>query len=317
MSQRARLRNATVVVTGATSGVGLGTALALADRGARVVLAARRADALDDLAREFRRRGGQALAVPTDVVDVGAVAELSRRAQEWHGGIDVWINNAGVTAVGRFWDVPLPDHHRVVDVTLGGALNGCHSALTAFVAQGHGTLVNVGSLEAAIPLAHHASYAASKAGLENLTRVLHQEVRLAGHADHIHVASVLPWALDTPLWRHVANRLGRTPRMAAMEDPARAVAAVLRACTRPRLSRPVGVKATLGALSVRALPRLTDRLAASLSDAERRRGMPRPSVAGSLHAPGADRPAVRGDMRAVMRSEDRRTTENPVPEDLP
>ncbi|MEW1836003.1 SDR family NAD(P)-dependent oxidoreductase [Microbacterium sp. NPDC079995] len=315
MSRRRNLQDATVVVTGASSGVGRGTAMALAARGARVVLAARRADALEHLARELRARGGRALVVPTDVSDAAAVAALARQALEWHGGIDVWINNAAVTAVGRFWDVPLSDHHRVVEVTLGGALNGSHAALTAFIGQGHGTLVNVGSLEAAVPLAYHSSYAASKAGLETLTRVLHQEVRLTAHADRIHLASVLPWALDTPLWRHVANRLGRTPRMAAMEDPARAVAAVLRACTRPRLTRPVGVKATLGALSARALPRLTDHLAASLSEVERRRGHRRPLTAGSLHTPRADEPDMRGDMRAVMRAEDH--TPSLTTEELP
>jgi NADP-dependent 3-hydroxy acid dehydrogenase YdfG len=95
-----KLDGAVVVVTGASSGIGRATGLAFAERGTRVVLAARRAHALEDLARECRAAGGQALPVPTDVTDEGAVAELARRAVERFGRIDIWVNNAGVYLLG-------------------------------------------------------------------------------------------------------------------------------------------------------------------------------------------------------------------------
>ena len=104
ISMGRKLDGAVVMVTGASSGIGRATGLAFADRGARAVLAARRVDALDEPARECRAVGGQALAVPTDTTDEAAVTELARRAVEWFGRIDVWVNNASVYShVGAPW----------------------------------------------------------------------------------------------------------------------------------------------------------------------------------------------------------------------
>jgi NAD(P)-dependent dehydrogenase (short-subunit alcohol dehydrogenase family) len=101
-----KLDRAVVVVTGASSGIGRATGLAFAERGARVVVAARRVDALEELARECQAAGGQALAVPTDTTDEAAVAELARRAVERFGRIDVWVNNAGVYLLGLLEATP-------------------------------------------------------------------------------------------------------------------------------------------------------------------------------------------------------------------
>jgi NAD(P)-dependent dehydrogenase (short-subunit alcohol dehydrogenase family) len=95
-----KLDGAVVVVTGASSGIGRATGLAFAERGVRVVVAARRVDALEELARECQAAGGQALAVPTDTTDEAAVTELARRAVERFGRIDIWVNNAGVYLFG-------------------------------------------------------------------------------------------------------------------------------------------------------------------------------------------------------------------------
>src|SRR3954454_20420651 len=110
MSDNEQYQGKVVVITGASSGFGRGTALELAGRGASVVLAARSADTLRSLAGECESAGGQALAVPTDVSEPDAVEDLARRAIGRFGHFDVWINNAAVAAIGRFDEVPIQDH---------------------------------------------------------------------------------------------------------------------------------------------------------------------------------------------------------------
>src|SRR5690554_2263009 len=167
--QRENVQGATVVITGASSGFGRGVAFALASMGANVVLAARRTAALEELASEINVAGGAALAVTVDVSEAGDVARLAAAATERFGHIDVWINNVGVGALGFFWDIPIEDHARVIDVNLKGLTYGAHEALRRFLAQGFGTLINVGSIDSEVPLAYQSSYAATKAGVLSLS----------------------------------------------------------------------------------------------------------------------------------------------------
>jgi NADP-dependent 3-hydroxy acid dehydrogenase YdfG len=153
------------VITGASSVFGRGTAIKLAHQGANVLLAARRKEVLEELAGEIGATGGTAVAVCTDVSDSGDVANLAAAAVGRHGGIDIWINNVGVGALGPFWDIPIEDHARLVDVNLKGLIYGAHIALWQFWAQGGGTLINVGSMDSEVPLAYQASYAATKAAV--------------------------------------------------------------------------------------------------------------------------------------------------------
>jgi len=303
MSNDRELRGKTIVVTGASSGFGRGAALKLGALGANVVVAARRGDALDEVAAQIVSAGGAAVAVPTDVSDPDAVAELAAAAVERFGRIDVWINNVGIGALGLFWDIPIADHERVIDVNLKGLIYGAHAALRRFLSQGEGVLVNVGSIDSEVPLAYQASYAASKAAVLSLSRTLNEELRLVGQHQTIKVGTIMPWAVDTPWWTHAANYTGHEPRMAAMDDPSIVVDAIVSACTDPKEEQPVGPKAHASDISHHLFPDLTERLSARVADAEVAKAGPLPPTAGSIHEPGGST-SVDGGIRERMKRED-------------
>jgi NADP-dependent 3-hydroxy acid dehydrogenase YdfG len=121
-----------VVITGASSGFGRGTAVELARRGVSVVLAARSETLLQEAANECRQAGAKAIAVPTDVSQREGVDQLARQALTEFGHFDVWINNAGVAAIGRFEQVPLDDHLQVVQTDLLGTIFGTYAAMQHF-----------------------------------------------------------------------------------------------------------------------------------------------------------------------------------------
>ena len=119
-----------VVIVGASSGFGRGAAIKLAAQGATVVVAARRKAMLDEVVAEITSSGGTALAIQIDVSDPSQVTALGVAAVSTCGHIDIWINNVGIGAIGYFWDIPLEDHARLVDVNLKGLIYGAHVALT-------------------------------------------------------------------------------------------------------------------------------------------------------------------------------------------
>lgn len=303
---RDRVAGRTFVVTGASSGLGRGVALKLASYGANVVLAARRTGVLDEVAAEVRAAGGQPLVATTDVSRPDQVQRLADAAVERFGRIDVWINNAAAGAIGRFEDIPLEDHARVVDVNLKGVIYGTHAALRQFRRQGHGTLVNVASVEGRVPLAYHASYAATKHAVLGLGAALNQELRLGG-MEAIKVAAVLPWAVDTPFWDHTANYTGGTPRMYMMDGAPEVVDAIVWVSLHPRQEYAVGWKARGAVIGDRIWPGLAERIAADMVHrAQFETAPPTPATAGSLHAPTRAGTAVDGGARARMEREDRR-----------
>jgi short-subunit dehydrogenase len=292
------------VITGASSGFGRGVALRLASHGANVVLAARRTELLEEVAAEASAAGGTPLVVTTDVSKPEDIQKLADATVARFGRIDVWINNAGVGAIGRFWDIPVEDHSRLIDVNLKGVIYGSHAAMRQFRTQGSGTLVNIGSIDSEVPLAYQGSYSASKAGVLSLGRVLNEEIRL-NHLTGIKVATVMPWAADTPWWRHAANYSGGTPRMAAMDDPQKVVDAIVRVSLHPREELAVGWKAKASYASHQILPDLTERLSANIAHKYQiETAPPAPPTSGTLHEPMQSGRNVDDGVRQRMKMEE-------------
>lgn len=197
-----------VVITGASSGIGRATALRFAKDGASLVLASRRADALEELAAECRALGARAAARPTDVTDEQQVHALAEEAVARFGRIDVWINDAAVAVFAPLVEAPIEEVRRVLDVNVMGYVHGARAALEVMVHQGSGVLLNVASIAGEVPYPYAGAYGMSKAAVRAMGVSLRGELRLAG-ATGVHVATVSPPTVDTPFFQHAANHTGR------------------------------------------------------------------------------------------------------------
>jgi short-subunit dehydrogenase len=297
------LKGKVVVVTGASSGFGRGVALKMADEGAQVVLAARRTELLEQVARDCEARGVAAVVVTTDVSREEDVAKLAKAAIDRFGRIDVWINNAGVGAIGPFDEIPLKEQVRVVETNLNGVIYGSYHAMRQFRRQHAGTLINVGSVNSRVPLTYMATYNATKHGVLGLTNTLHEELRLAGEKN-IHVSTIMPWAVDTPFWEHSANYSGRKPRNALMDEPDKVVQAIVDTAKRPRKEVEVGYKVGLASFSRRMAPNLTDRLASDVYAAELNKASATGPTSGATLEPMPSGTGVGGDVRDRKKAED-------------
>nr|WP_274387506.1 SDR family NAD(P)-dependent oxidoreductase [Salsipaludibacter albus] len=291
---------ATAVVTGASSGLGRATALALADHGTAVVVAARDAEALDEVVADCRRRGVAALAVPTDVTSEPDVEALGARAQDEFGGYDLWVNAAAVMAYGAVEDVPTETWRRVVETNLFGYLHGCRVALAHFRERGHGVVVNVGSVYGRITSPFVSPYVSSKFAIVGLTRSLRQEIR---HLADVHVCQVLPEAVDTPIYRHAANHTGReVTALPATMAPERVVRTILRQARRPRRERVVGLLGRVLMVGERLAPALYEWAAPIAMERLALRSEDAPESTGNVFAPMPEHNRVDGGFRAQRRT---------------
>jgi NAD(P)-dependent dehydrogenase (short-subunit alcohol dehydrogenase family) len=204
------LNEQVMVITGASSGIGLATARRAAAAGAKVVLAARNAEALDEVVVAIRNKGGEATAIDLDVADPGAAGELAAKAIEAFGRIDTWVNDAAAAIYARLDQVSLEEHRRVFDVGYFGLVQGSMEAVRHLKENG-GTLINVGSVlsSRAIPL--QGPYCAMKAAVLQFTDTLRMELEQEGAP--VSVTLIKPAAIDTPYPEHARNKMSAPARL--------------------------------------------------------------------------------------------------------
>jgi short-subunit dehydrogenase len=220
------LEQAVVVVTGASSGIGRAVALRLARRGSSLALCARSAGPLEEVAAECEAAGAPTLHRTLDVADEEAVERFAAAAVERFGRIDVWVNNAGVMAYGPFLEIPADVFRRVVETNLMGQVHGARAALRRFSDQGSGVLINMSSVWGRVSSPQVSPYIISKNAVRALSECLSGELSAE---DDIHIATMVPQAVDTPIFEHAGNYSGHRvrpiPPMLDVEEVARGIEA--------------------------------------------------------------------------------------------
>ncbi len=212
------LTDQVAIVTGASRGIGRAIAMALADCGAHVILAARDSDALATAAGGIIASGGRATAIPTDVTDEPAVTALFDRVHRDHARLDILINNAGIGIFSPLAEMPAADFDHVLQVNLRGTYLCCRHAMRRMIAQQRGTIINIASVVGFKGYPNQAAYTASKHGVMGLTKSLAVEAQPHG----IRVSAILPGGVDTDMVGDARPDLDRS-QLLAPEDIAQTV----------------------------------------------------------------------------------------------
>jgi short-subunit dehydrogenase len=300
-----KLDEQVMVITGATSGIGLATARLAAEGGARLVLAARDGDALDTLAHEMRQRGVEVATVTADVGNPADVARISQVAMERFGRVDTWVNNAGISVYGRNEDVALEDMRKVMQTNFWGVVHGSLEAVKLMKSRGGGAIINLGSevSDRSVPL--QGTYSASKHAIKAFTESLRME--LDKENARISLTVVKPSAIATPFPNHAKSYMEHEPDLPPPHYAPELVAqAIVHAAQVPERDVYVGGHSKLTALAGYLMPRALDGYMRRAMFSQQQSDRPNSSARrDALYAPDASqelRQRNNSDHRVVERS---------------
>jgi short-subunit dehydrogenase len=295
------LNQQVIVITGASSGIGLATAQCAAKQGAKLVLAARSEETMNAVVAQINTEGGQAIFVPCDVADRAQVDAVARAAIDRFGRIDTWVNDAGIAIYGRLDEVSEADNRKLFETNFWGVVNGSLAALPHLKANG-GALINLGSevSEAVVPLL--GMYAASKHAVKGFTDALRVEIEDVDKAT-VSITLIQPTATDTPFPQHARNYQDKEPKLPTpMIEPMQVAEAILAAAIKPTRAARVGAMSKVNTSVAKFAPALGDKMAAKQVDRQHYDEKPRnpdgalnrPSettgVAGQTHGTGGREP---------------------------
>jgi NAD(P)-dependent dehydrogenase (short-subunit alcohol dehydrogenase family) len=287
------IEDAVIVITGASSGIGRATALHLARQGARLALASRQDEALEELARQCEALGGKAIAVPTDVTDEQAVLSLARQTVDHFGPLGAWINNAAVSVFGTIEQIPMDSVRRVIETNLIGYIHGVRAALPYLRAAGGGVIINVSSVIAKAAQPYTIPYSVSKCGISGLSEALRMELQESPEA--IHVCTILPPSVDTPVFQHAGNFSGSAVRPMDPIYPASRIAHAIADCLlSPRREVTIGPVGPMMSLIHNVAPARGDRFFARKVREEHLIDEPAPASRGNVFEPDPSHNTVSG-----------------------
>jgi len=227
-----KISGKTVVITGGSSGVGRATAEAFALEGCNIVIAARGKEALDETVALCRDLGAIVIGVVTDVSIASDVENLAKEALQFNGRIDIWVNNAGVMASGKFEEIPMELHEQVIKTNLFGYMHGAYSVLPIFKKQQEGILINNVSIGGFMPAPYSAVYSATKFGIRGMMECLNGEI---SDSKNIHICNLYPQIQQSTGNMHSAKYSGldfKIPPFAA--DPRDTAAKIVQLARSPQ-----------------------------------------------------------------------------------
>jgi len=258
MHRLKRLEDQVIVITGASSGIGLVTARMAAKRGAKLVLVARSEPALESLTEELNASGRDAIYVKADVGVESEVRSVRDVALQHFGGFDTWVNNAAVSIYGKVTDVSTEDHRRLFDTNYWGLVYGSIMAAEHLALKG-GAIINIGSTvsDRAVPI--QGTYSASKHAVKGFTDALRMELEHEGSP--VSVTLIKPAAINTPYTLHARNYLPNEPSVPApVYSPSIVAEAILYAAENPVRDLFAGGGAKAVSMAGYYAPNLTDKV---------------------------------------------------------
>lgn len=286
------------VITGASSGIGEATAIEFARNGFDLVLTARRERELRQVAELCEQQGARTVVVTADTSDETALREVANAAVTAYNGFDVWVNGAATSIYAKFEDIPEEDFRRLMDVNLFGYVHGCKIALEQFKLIGHGTLINISSINAVAPVPFAAAYVSSKYAVRGLTESIRMELELQGLGQRIHICNVMPSSMDTNFFQNAANYTGR--EIQAIEpvyDPSYVARQIVRLADEPRREIIVGPAGKMMAAERALVPALYERMVGKFINFNGFSTKPTERTTGNLYEPVDANSGMRGGWR--------------------